>query len=99
MLKGNIYARLQEKGDTAISIIGVEKIYYSLQTKDDTTGVTYGAPAYYQGVQEIDIKPKQNTEILYVENILWEQATTQKNSWMDRSCYGFNLVDFIFKTE
>lgn len=57
-------------------LIGIEKLYVALLTKDDTTGLTYGTPTYYAGVQEIDIKPKQNTEKQYAENKLWDQMTT-----------------------
>ncbi len=71
-------------------IIGVEKLYVSLQTKDDNTitGLTYDTPEYFQGVQEIDIKPKQNTEKLYAENKLWDQATT-----LDSVDVTINLTD------
>jgi len=57
-------------------IVGVEKLYVAVNTKDDATGLTYGAPAYYAGVQEIGIKPKQNTAKQYAENKLWDQATS-----------------------
>ncbi|HEX9060411.1 MAG TPA: major tail protein [Clostridia bacterium] len=56
-------------------VTGIEKIYVAIQTKDDATGLTYGTPKYYAGIQEIDIKPKQNTTKAFAENILWEQAT------------------------
>ena len=57
-------------------IIGIEKLYVAKQTKDDITGLTYAVPKYYAGVQTLGIKPKQNTEKLFAENILWDQATT-----------------------
>jgi len=57
-------------------IIGIEKLYVAKQTKDDITGITYAVPKYYAGVQTLGIKPKQNTEKLFAENILWDQATT-----------------------
>lgn len=57
-------------------IVGVEKAYIALQTVDTAAALTYAAPAYYEGVKEIGAKPKQNTEKLYAENKLWDQATS-----------------------
>jgi len=57
-------------------IIGIEKLYVAKQTKDDITGLIYAAPKYYAGVKTLGIKPKQNTEKLFAENILWDQATS-----------------------
>lgn len=59
-----------------MAIIGLEKLYYSKITKDDSTGLTFGTPIYLPGVKEIKISPKVNTEKLYAENQLWEQATS-----------------------
>jgi len=57
-------------------IVGIEKLYVAIQTKDNLTGLTYNPPKYYDGVKTLLIKPKQNTEKLYAENMLWDQATT-----------------------
>ena len=57
-------------------VIGIEKLYVAVLTKDDSTGLTYNTPKYYSGIQTLSIKPKQNTEKLYAENMLWDQATT-----------------------
>lgn len=57
-------------------LVGIEKLYVAVNTKDDLLGLTYAVPKYYAGVQEIDIKPKQNTEKQYAENQLWDQVTT-----------------------
>ncbi|OOM76576.1 major tail protein [Clostridium sp. BL-8] len=59
-----------------MSIIGLEKLYYAKITKDDSTGLTFDTPKYLAGVKEIKISPKSNTEKLYAENKLWDQATT-----------------------
>jgi phi13 family phage major tail protein len=56
-------------------IVGVEKLYFALIADDDATSLTYETPEYLPGVKEIGIKPKQNTEKLYAENKLWDQAT------------------------
>lgn len=57
-------------------VIGIEKLYVAEQTKDDDIGLTYDTPVRFLGVQEVDMKPKQNTEKLYAENKLWDQATS-----------------------
>lgn len=59
-----------------MAIIGLEKLYYSKITKDDSTGLTFSVPKYLPGVKEIKIAPKTNTEKLYAENKLWDQSTT-----------------------
>jgi phi13 family phage major tail protein len=56
-------------------IVGVEKCYIAVQTADTDSALAYGTPALYDGVQEIDIKPKQNTATQYAENRVWDQAT------------------------
>lgn len=71
-----------------MAIIGLEKLYYSKITKDDSTGVTFGTPIYLAGVKEIKISPKSNTEKLYAENQLWEQATS-----LDSIELSVNLAD------
>lgn len=55
-------------------IVGLEKLYFADLIQDDATALLYGAPAYYPGVKKFGIKPKQNTEKLYAENILWDQS-------------------------
>ena len=64
-------------------IVGVEKLYIAKQTKDDSTGLTYDVPAYYPGIKDIGVKPKQSTEKLYAENILWDQATSFDSADVD----------------
>jgi phi13 family phage major tail protein len=56
-------------------VIGIEKMYVALLTKDDNTGLTYAVPKYYENIGELGIKPKQNTEKLFAENRLIDQAT------------------------
>lgn len=64
-------------------VIGLEKAYYAVQTADSALALTYGAPKYLPGVKEIGLKPKQNTEKLYAENKLWDQATTFDSADVD----------------
>lgn len=59
-----------------MALIGLEKLYYAILTKDDKTSLTYETPVYLPGVKEIKASPKVATEPLYAENILWEQDTS-----------------------
>ncbi len=58
------------------AMVGIEKLYAAILTKDDNTGVTYGTPFYLEGVQELQIKPKQSTVKGYAENKTWIQFTS-----------------------
>lgn len=58
-----------------MAIVGLEKLYYALLTKDDETGLTYEKPVYLPGVKAISVSPSTSTEKLYAENQLWEQET------------------------
>jgi phage major tail protein, phi13 family len=66
-------------------ITGINKAYIALQTKDDSTGLSFGSPKYYAGIQELGFKPKQNTEQLYAENQVWDQATAFQQADIDVS--------------
>ncbi|CUU46175.1 major tail protein [Clostridium beijerinckii] len=59
-----------------MAIVGLEKLYYSKITKDDSTGITFDKPIYLPGIKEIKIAPKSNTAKLYAENKVWDQTTT-----------------------
>ncbi|WP_238899461.1 major tail protein [Clostridium sp. YIM B02500] len=59
-----------------MAIVGLEKLYYSKITKDDSTGIVFDKPIYLPGIKEIKIAPKSNTAKLYAENKVWDQTTT-----------------------
>lgn len=71
-----------------MALVGLEKLYYAKITKDDNTGATFGTPIYLPGVKEIKISPKQSTQKLYGENILWTQITS-----LDDIEVSINLTD------
>jgi len=58
------------------TIIGIEKAYVAKQTQDNASGLIYGTPAYYAGIQQLGIKPKTSVDKQYAENKLWDQTTT-----------------------
>jgi len=57
------------------TVTGIEKCYVAIQTSDSESAVNYNTPKYYEGIQEFDMKPKQNTEKQYAENKLCDQAS------------------------
>ena len=56
---------------------GLKKLYYAILTKDDLTGVAYGAVSPLAGVNKASVKRKNNTDIFYAENGPWESATSK----------------------
>ena len=59
-----------------MALVGIEKLYYAAITKDDSAALTFGTPVYLEGIQELQVKPKQNTTKAYAENKLWSQLTS-----------------------
>lgn len=71
-----------------MALVGLEKLYYSILTKDDATSLTYETPVYLPGVKEIRVNPKQSTEVQYAENRIWEQENA-----LDEVEVSINLAD------
>lgn len=57
------------------TVTGIEKLYVARQLSDSASAISYATPKYYEGVQEFDMKPKQNTEKQYAENKVRDQAS------------------------
>lgn len=71
-----------------MAIVGVEKLYYALLTKDNSTGLIYEEPVYLPGVKSFSVAPKVSASKLYAENTLWDQETT-----IDEITVGVNIAD------
>lgn len=54
---------------------GITKCYVAKNLKDTVDSLIYDKPVYFQNIQELDIKPKQNTDKAYAENRMVDQAT------------------------
>lgn len=65
------------------TITGIEKVYFAKLLKDLADAISYAPPKYYKGIQEYDMKPKQNTEKQYSENKLSDQATAFDSADVD----------------
>jgi phi13 family phage major tail protein len=76
-------------------IVGVEKLCFA-PLKEDMPGGTpiFDTPIYLQGVKQIGLKIKINTEKLYAENKLWESDTT-----FDSTETTVDVVDLLAKEE
>lgn len=59
-----------------MALVGLEKLYYAILTKDDMTALTFEKPVYLPGVKAISVNPTTSTEKLYAENVVWEQEST-----------------------
>lgn len=59
-----------------MALVGVSNLHYALLIKDDSTGVTYGAPIAIAGSINIDIKPASAISTLYADNGPAEVAST-----------------------
>lgn len=57
-----------------MAMVGLEKLYYAVITKDDEDTLTYDTPKYLAGVREIGVSPSVTTDKLYAENKIWEQS-------------------------
>ncbi|MED4726991.1 phage tail protein [Aneurinibacillus migulanus] len=55
--------------------VGLNDLHYAKLTKDDATGVTYGAPIRIVGAITANISPSTNTETLYADDGPSEVAT------------------------
>lgn len=81
-----------------MALKGVERIFYAKVIKDDAAGLIFDKPKYLPGVQNITIKPKQNTEKLYGENKVWEQDTVLDSADVDlelAEMTNANLADLL----
>ncbi|WP_026881421.1 major tail protein [Clostridium akagii] len=54
---------------------GITKFAVAINTADTINNLAYNTPVVFQNIQELDIKPKQNTDKAYAENRLIDQAT------------------------
>lgn len=54
---------------------GITKCYIAKNLTDTIDALVYDTPQYFENIQELDIKPKTNTDKAYGENRLIDQAT------------------------
>ncbi|HCL4559272.1 phage tail protein [Clostridium botulinum] len=64
--------------DKVVPIVDLKKLYVAEVKEDGLTSV-FGEPKYYEGVKELGIKPKINSDEFYAEGILWLSETTLAN--------------------
>lgn len=66
---------------------GIEKLYVAKNITDLASGMTFTPPVYFKNVQELDIKPKYNTDSAYAENRMVDQATDFESADITASRY------------
>lgn len=56
--------------------IGLEKCYMAAVNTDTVAALTFGTPAYYEGIKKLLLKPKQSVVKEYAEDQLWDQKVS-----------------------
>ncbi|BDR75758.1 major tail protein [Clostridium tetani] len=61
-----------------VPIVDLKKLYVAKVLTDGET-TTFDTPKYFEGVKEISLKPKINSDEFYAEGMLWLSETTLAN--------------------
>ncbi|AJD25645.1 phage tail protein [Clostridium botulinum] len=64
--------------DKVVPIVDLKKLYVA-EVKEDGLISLFGEPKYFEGVKELGLKPKVNSDEFYAEGILWISNTTLAN--------------------
>lgn len=64
--------------DKVVPIVDLKKLYVA-EVKEDGLISVFGEPKYFEGVKELGLKPKVNSDEFYAEGILWISNTTLAN--------------------
>lgn len=65
--------------EKVVPIVDLKKLYVAEVIQDDEKGVKFGEPKYYEGIKELALKPKVNSDEYYAEGMLWLSETTLAN--------------------
>ncbi|WP_010293532.1 major tail protein [Clostridium senegalense] len=57
-------------------MVDLKKLYIAELKQDSMETLTYEIPKYFEGIREIGVKPKINTDNAYAEGIVWSTETT-----------------------
>lgn len=75
-------------------IVDLKKLYVAELKEDSQTALTFDTPKYLEGVKEIGVKPKVNTENAYAEGIIWNTETTLESIDVE-----IDLTDLLTENE
>ncbi|HCL4466700.1 TPA: phage tail protein [Clostridium botulinum] len=64
--------------DKVVPIVDLKKLYVA-EVKEDGLTTVFGEPRYFEGIKELGLKPKVNSDDFYAEGILWLSDTTLAN--------------------
>lgn len=62
-----------------VPIVDLKKLYVARVVEDGTEKTTFDTPKYFEGIKELGLKPKVNSDEFYAEGILWLSDTTLAN--------------------
>ncbi|EKO1913621.1 phage tail protein [Clostridium botulinum] len=65
--------------EKVVPIVDLKKLYVAKIIEDGVTKTTFDTPKYFEGVKELGLKPKVNSDDFYAEGILWLSETTLAN--------------------
>ncbi|MHB9909361.1 major tail protein [Clostridium botulinum] len=64
--------------DKVVPIVDLKKLYVA-EVKEDGLTTVFGETRYFEGIKELGLKPKVNSDDFYAEGILWLSDTTLAN--------------------
>ncbi len=64
--------------EKVVPIVDLKKLYVAKVLTDRLT-TTFDMPRYFEGVKELGLKPKVNSDDFYAEGILWISESTLAN--------------------
>lgn len=76
--------------------IGIEKLYVAKNLTDTPTAMTFTTPKYYEDIQELDLKPKVNSNSAYAENRKVDQVTLFDSCDISMSRYAMSSAERAF---
>lgn len=65
--------------EKVVPIVDLKKLYIAEMKEDGVETTTFNTPKYFEGIKELGLKPKVNSDEFYAEGILWLSDTTLAN--------------------
>ncbi|GAB6150205.1 major tail protein [Clostridium novyi] len=62
--------------EKVMPVVDLKKLYIAELKKDNMEEVEFGTPTYYEGIKEIGLKPKMNSDPFFAEGIQWTVEET-----------------------
>ncbi len=62
-----------------VPTVDLKKLYVAEVKEDGALTTTFNTPKYFEGIKELALKPKVNSDEFYAEGVLWLSETTLAN--------------------